>query len=249
MRRWLVKVRAGARGKGTRATYVDAHRRAAATVYRWAVREGLIERSPFDRVERVKGKRREIVILQPDEVAALMRAASQSELGARDRAIIAFMYDNGARVGEVAGIRVADLDLAAGTCVVRGKTGEGIIPISMELRSILLAYMRSRPRAFPWADDGLLFPARRGGPLTPNAIKTMIRRAAQRAGISKRVYPHLMRHTFGTHFKRNGGDSATLQRILRHTTTATTRLYEHLAMDDVQAEHQVRSPLARLGNI
>lgn len=239
-------MRAGQRGASTRDTYVEAHRRAASTFFRWLVAEGVIERSPMERVERIKAERRQIVILQPAEMDALMRTAATAELGARDRAMIALAYDTGLRAGELVGIRLEDLDLAAGTCVVRGKTGEGMVPLSMECRAELVAYLRERPRMFPWADEGLLFPGRRGRPLQPNGVRLMLRRVTRRAGISKRVYPHLLRHSFGTQYLRGGGDVSRLQRILRHKTDAATRLYLHLVDDDVRAQHAVASPLVQL---
>lgn len=247
LRRWLIAVRAGRKGRRTRDTYVASHRAAAAAFFTWAIAEGKIARSPVASVGRMRARRREIVILTRDEVERMIEARSErTELGIRDRAMIAFLYDTGARAGELAHLRLTDVHLAEGIALVNGKTGERCVPLGMKLRGHLLAYMSARPRMLAFAESGILFLGRRGSPLQENGVDQMIRRAARAAGISKRVYPHLLRHSFATQYIRNGGDPYTLQIILGHSTPAMVTRYMHMAATDAEARHAIASPLDHL---
>ena len=248
LRRWLIAVRAGRKGRSTRDTYVASHRAAAAALFAWAVAEGKIARSPVASIGRMRTRRREIVILTREEIERMIEARSErTELGIRDRAMIAFLYDTGARAGELAHLRLEDVRLAEGIALVTGKTGERRVPLGMKLRAHLLAYTQSaRPHVLAFAESGILFLSRRGSPLQENGVDQMIRRAARGAGISKRVYPHLLRHSFATQYIRNGGDPYTLQIILGHSTPAMVTRYMHMAATDAEARHAIASPLDHL---
>lgn len=247
LRRWLVAVRAGRKGRSTRDTYVASHRAAAAALFSWAVAEGRMARSPVASIGRMRAHRREIVTLTRDEVERMIEGQERAELGSRNRAMIAFLYDTGARVGELVHLRLEDVRLAEGIAVVSGKTGERRVPLGMRLRAYLLAYVQSaRPRVLAFAESGILFLGRRGAPLHENGVDQMIRRAARAAGITKRVYPHLLRHSFATQYIRNGGDPYTLQLILGHSTPAMVTRYMHMAATDAEERHAAASPLDRL---
>lgn len=248
IRAWLLCVKRGLRGAATSDNYVESHRRAAARLFTWAVREGALARSPMANVEKGRIRRREITVLSPEEIARLFAATpARTAKGLRDRAMLAVLYDSGVRVGELVTMQVSDVDLGAGTALVRGKTGEGRVPLSIECRRVVLAYLqRARGRMFAFADPGVLFVGKGGRPLAPNGIRQWLRKLARHAGIAKRISPHTFRHSFSTQYLRNGGDPFTLQRILRHRTAAMTQRYVHLAMADVEERHRTASPLARM---
>lgn len=248
LRRWLISVRAGRRGRATRETYVEAHRTAVGTLFTWAVAEGYLRRSPAAAIGRIRARRREIVILTPEEVAQLVAVhSSRTALGLRNRAMLSFLYDTGVRVGELVSLRLEHVQLAEGFALVDGKTGERRVPLGVGLRRVLLTYLqRARMRGFPFADEGTLFIGRHGRALHPNAVNQLLRRTVRQVGISKRVYPHLLRHSFGTQYIRNGGDPFTLQRILGHKTSAMVTVYMHMAARDVEERHASASPFDRI---
>ncbi len=249
IRRFLIAVKTGTSGVATSDLYVESFRKAISSLFTFALRNELVLRSPMSRVAKLRLEHRELAILTPSDVEALIAAQPErSPLGLRNRAMIAFLYDTGVRVGELVGIRIEDLDLAALTCRVRGKTGEGSVPLSFALRQMLLQYLeRGRPRLQPFADSGHLFLGRRGLSLRETAVNQWLRKSAARAGIvGKRVSPHTFRHSFATAYLRNGGDAFTLQRILRHRTSDMVRRYVHVAMSDVRERHRAASPLERI---
>lgn len=245
VRRWLVRVREGRRHP-TRDITVASHRAAAASLFTWAVREGRIARSPMERVAKIRVRRRVIAVLEENDVARLLAACASTALGARDRAIISFLYDTGARVGELVALRRDDVRLAEGIALVRGKTGERRLPLGMRLRATLLAYVQARPRAFAFADPPELFLGRRGRALTENGVGQMLDRIARAARLAVHVHPHLLRHSFATQYIRNGGDPYTLQIILGHSTPAMVTRYMHMAARDAEERHALASPLDQL---
>jgi integrase/recombinase XerD len=189
---------------------------------------------------RIPRERRKVLdVLTRQEIQAMEETASTE----RDRLVIRLLADTGIRIGELLAIREEDIQQAAGRHVLRvgGKTGQRLVPISPGLAK------RLRSQA-AWAErrggDGRLFMSIRRSrttgqhePLTASAINQLVRHVAADAGISKRVYPHLFRHSMATEFLRRGGNPLLLQQILGHTTLAMIQAtYSHLTVDDAHSE-------------
>jgi integrase/recombinase XerD len=168
-----------------------------------------------------KRPRRLPTVLAPDEVTRLFDAA-----GGRDRTLLRTAYALGLRVSELVALRLEDVDAARGLVVVRQGKGakDRLVPLSARLLEELRAYWRHyRPR--PW-----LFPGgRRGTHLSVAGVQRVVRRAAQRAGLDKRISPHTLRHSYATHLLEAGADLLTIQRVLGHKDLKTTARYLHLS--------------------
>jgi site-specific recombinase XerD len=123
---------------------------------------------------------------------------------------------------------VEDVELNERSGWVLVRRGKGLkerhVPLSKEARKALGAYLEKRPW---WTEEAALFVTRTGQRMDVRAVQRMVEAATQRAGIAKRVTPHVLRHTFATRFLRRGGDLATLQAILGHANLATTARYLH----------------------
>ena len=242
LRGWLLAVRAGEQGRRTADTYVEGHRRAASALLNWAVREGVLARSPLERIRRIRVERKELATLTAEEVAKLIATQPVATFaGRRNRTILALLYDTGIRVGELVALRREDLDLDAGTLRVRGKAKrDRRVPLSRDLVRVLTAHLGEA------RSEMQLFTTSTGAPLRPTAMNQWLRRAGRLAGIAKRVSPHVFRHSFATAYLRNGGDEFTLQEILGHTDLEMVRRYVHLAASDVARRHAGASPFARI---
>ena len=242
LRGWLIAVRAGEEGRRTADTYVEGHRRSASALLNWAVREGHLERSPLEKIRRIRVERKELATLTAAEVARLIATQSPSTFsGRRNRAIVALLYDTGIRVGELVGLRRDDLDLEDHTLRVRGKAKrDRRVPLSADLVLVLARYVCEA------RSSAQLFTTSTGRPLRPTAVNQWLRRAGRLAGISKRVSPHVFRHSFATAYLRNGGDEFTLQEILGHSDLEMVRRYVHLAASDVARRHAEASPFTRI---
>lgn len=186
--------------------------------------------------------------LRDHEIAHLVQAATESRQPQRDLALILLMIDTGMRLSEVAGLRVAAVDLIEGRCRVMGKgSRERLVPIGRRTRKSLRAWISAR-RPSPVA-NAPLFVGPSGLSLSPRGVHQLVRRLARRAGIETRCSPHVLRHTFARAFLTNGGDVFSLQRILGHSPRSiqVTRRYVDLLDEDLRTVHRLASPADRLG--
>ena len=160
----------------------------------------------------------------------------------RDRAILLLLLDTGVRVSEAGGLRLGDLR-ADGTLKVRGKgSKERIVPVGTTARQAIVRYLAQRGAGRP---EEALFLGRRG-PLDGRGIQQAIRRLKMKIGVSGRLSPHSLRHTFARSYLVNGGDVFSLQRILGHTTLDMVKRYVALADVDLVERHRGASPADRL---
>ena len=166
--------------------------------------------------------------------AAGLRRVLAAAISRRDKGLMALLADTGVRLGEAVGLTWADVSAESSTIRVDGKTGPREVPISEFTR---------------WALTGvdLPFRSRRRGrpPLTVNGAGQAVRRIMRRAGV-EHGSAHLMRHTFGRLYWRNGGDVFSLQRIMGHSNMATTRIYVEMDTADLVRQHRRFSPIVRL---
>jgi len=236
--------------------YVHQHHAVWRGFFNWCVREGILEASPMLRVAAPTVDEDEIAIFTAADVRALIATQDHRTFeGARNRAVMALLYDTGMRVGELVQLDRADVDLAAAVIHVRkGKSRRARrAPLSPKMRLLLRRYLDHwhRPALFPELDPPRLFTDRRGRALATNAVRQWMRRAGRAAGISTvRVSPHTWRHTFATEYLRNGGTESGLQIILGIRHRSVLDRYVHLVQTEFAArQHRKASPLARLGRV
>jgi len=155
----------------------------------------------------------------------------QSCLDKTDLGLVALALDTGARVGEISGAGKGDIGTS--TVHLDGKTGRREVPISQEVRRLLLAL-----------GDGDRLWVGRKGPLTRSGVELRFRRVLARAGISPpKAGPHVLRHTFGRLYIKNGGNVVHLQRILGHASIETTMIYVQMQTADLVQAHRDVSPV------
>jgi site-specific recombinase XerD len=166
-------------------------------------------------------------VLSPEEVVRLLDAA----LPGRDRTLLDVAYSCGLRLKELLGLQVRDIDSARMVLHIRHGKGqkERFVPLSARLIEVLRAYWR-QGRPATWLFPG--FKPRE--PLTGGAVQRICRRTAQRAGLSKHVTPHTLRHSFATHLLEAGVDLLSVQALLGHSHFNTTAKYLHVSMRRLQ---------------
>ncbi|STC70384.1 site-specific tyrosine recombinase XerD [Corynebacterium pilosum] len=181
-----------------------------------------------------------------DEVATLLDACPTEEpLGVRDKALLEMLYGTGARVSEVLSLEVDDVTDTDGIITVTGKgSKQRIVPLGSHARDALEAYLvRARP-VFATGKSHALFLNTRGGALSRQSAWTIIKTAADRAGIEKEVSPHTLRHSFATHLLEGGADVRTVQELLGHSSVTTTQIYTHVTADNLREVWQMAHPRA-----
>jgi integrase/recombinase XerD len=198
---------------------------------RHLVREGVMARDPTAHVEHPRGARPLPRTLTPADAAALVESPDASDArGMRDRALLELLYATGMRASECLGLRLDDVNLAAGFVICTGKgRKQRLVPLGTEAADWLRRYLAvARPLATRRRDCGRLFVNPRGGPLSRQSLWAIVRRAAASAGVTRRVSPHVLRHSFASHLLQNGADLRSVQAMLGHADIATTQIYTHL---------------------
>ncbi len=187
---------------------------------------GLIAGNPAASARAPKGKSRLPRTLDADQVATLLDDAPKTPLAKRDLAIMEVFYSSGARLQELVGIDIADLDLSGGTVRVTGKGNKTrILPLGSKAIAAIQAWLATRPKPTPEAP---LFVSRDGRRLSPRSIQQRLKQqSVQRLGNSA-LHPHLLRHSFASHLLESSGDLRAVQELLGHADIATTQIYTHL---------------------
>ena len=219
-------------------------------LHRFAVREGLAPDDPAREIVPPTPPRRLPKALAVEEIEAILRAAGGPEpLALRDRALLEFLYGTGARISEAVGAAIDDLDLSDGTVLLHGKGGKSrLVPVGGYARTAVEAYLvRARPElARAGRGTPVVFLNARGGPLSRQSAWTILRRAAERAGLDQaRISPHTLRHSYATHLLDGGADVRVVQELLGHASVTTTQVYTLVTVDRLREVYATAHPRAR----
>jgi len=162
----------------------------------------------------------------------------------RDKAILELLYATGLRAGELACLKVADLNLDIGYLRCQGKGGkQRVIPVGKPAINATAKYLHElRPKLTSQADSQSLFLSRTGRPLSRIEIWRMIKKYALRAGLGKNFTVHTLRHCFATHLLSGGADLRSLQEMLGHADIATTQIYTHVDQKRLRSIHKKYHP-------
>ena len=184
------------------------------------------------------------------QVEALLRTTQGDEaVQQRAAALLELLYATGARISEAVGLDLDDLDLAHGTVRLYGKGAkERLVPVGSHARTALDAWLvRSRPalaaRARSTDRAGAVFLNQRGGRLSRQSAWTIVRRAAEQAGVEG-VTPHTLRHTFATHLLEGGADIRVVQELLGHASVVTTQIYTRVTVQSLREVYASTHPRA-----
>jgi len=182
---------------------------------------------------------------------------SKDPLSLRNRAILELLYSSGLRLGEILHLKVEDVDLARGLAFIEKGKGnkDRMVPVGEQAVAAIGEYLaKLRPTLLRQAQDSVLrsntsvpnlFVTRKGERMTAHVVHRTLHQYARAAGVTKRVYPHLLRHTMATHLLKGGAPLAIVQGILGHVQPSTTQLYTHLDKRDLSRAWIKYHPLGR----
>ncbi|MEK7770616.1 MAG: tyrosine recombinase XerC [candidate division NC10 bacterium] len=209
--------------------------------FRFLTRRGLLESNPARQVRTPSAPRRLPSFLPKDESKELLdRPVDASGSGRRDHALLELFYASGLRVAECCGLDLDDLDRRRATVRVLGKGDkERVVPVGDEALAALDAYLALRGEG-----RGALFRNHRGGRLTTRSVHRIVKRLARAAGITRRVSPHTLRHTFATHMLGEGADLRLIQELLGHRRLSTTQRYTHVSPEHLMKVYDKAHPRA-----
>ncbi|MEQ1858211.1 MAG: site-specific tyrosine recombinase/integron integrase, partial [Longimicrobiales bacterium] len=193
----------------------------------------LADRTLAEGIPRPKVEHRLPSVLTKDETLGLLDAIRNP----KHRALVMMLYSSGLRVGEV--VRLCREDLDVGHGLVRVRHGKGAKDRMTLLSKRALLVVEAYVQAFQ--PEGWLFPGDRPERhLTARSVQRVVHDAARRAGITKRVSPHTLRHSFATHLLEGGTDLRYIQELLGHSSSRTTQIYTHVTATRLSA---IKSPL------
>ena len=219
---------------------------------RFLVRRGVIERNVAREVRGPRLPKKLVSFLPVDEAHELMKFGGVrgappkppiTRNGARDTAVLELLYASGLRVSELTGLDLDDVDTSERTVRVLGKgRKERVVPFGSKAARALDAWLATRGDR-----PGPLFLASRGGRMNPRSVYGLVRGSARRAGITRKVSPHTLRHSFATHLLDGGADLRVIQELLGHSRLSTTQRYTHVGAEHLLKVYEAAHPRARAG--
>ncbi|RJS93397.1 tyrosine recombinase XerC [Salinisphaera sp. Q1T1-3] len=213
--------------------------------YTWQMREGRAERNPAQDVRAPKKPAHLPSTIDVDDLAGMLDVEPDDTLAVRDHALLELFYSAGARLAEVAGMDLADLDLAAGEARVIGKGNrERTVPVGSRARTALSRWLTERG-ALAGVDEPALFVSKRGTRLSRRSIGLRMERWALSHGLPVHLHPHKLRHSFATHLLESSADLRAVQELLGHANISTTQIYTHLDFAHLAKVYDAAHPRAR----
>jgi integrase/recombinase XerC len=243
LRRYVASLTTRQFAKRTIARKVAALRR----YYAFLRHRGYVEVDPTVSLRAPAGPARLPRVLEHGEVVALLDGPDPSAANTeplwrrrRDDAVLEVLYGSGVRVGELCGLDVDVLDLAAGAVTVWGKGGkERRVPLSAPAIDALQAWLAVRGDVVPTSAGAALFGNERGMRLSSRDVRRIVDRRSQRP-----THPHALRHSFATHLLDGGADLRVVQDLLGHSDVATTQRYTHVSKQRLRAVYTEAHPRA-----
>lgn len=217
--------------------------------YRFLTTERYIRRDPAEVLEAAQKGIHLPKFLSVQEVDELLEQPNLGTLeGYRDKTMLETLYATGMRVSELVSVPVENVDLKMQYLIVMGKgSKERMLPLGRTALKYLERYLNVvRPQLLHNKPDSCkeLFVTSWGGPLTRQRVNELLEGYAQSAGITKRVTPHMLRHSFATHLLNNGTDLRVVQELLGHADISTTQIYTHLDMARLREVYDKTHPRA-----
>ena len=246
LRGWLASMAAAQRCRSTLARRGAAAR----TFFEWASRTGRVAADPALRLASARAAQHLPTVLAVDSAARLLdvartRADDADPVHLRDWAALELLYATGARVGEICGLDIDDLDLDERTVRVLGKGDkERVVPFGIPAADSLAHWIsRGRPALATSASGAALFLGRRGGRVDQRQLRAASHEVAGLAGVDD-IAPHALRHSAATHLLQGGSDLRSVQEVLGHASLATTQRYTHVTAERLRASFEQAHPRA-----
>ena len=215
------------------------------TFFKFLTQEGFLELNPVEELESPKVAKTLPEILSLKEVEQLLEQPNpQTPLGTRDRAMLELLYATGMRVSELTQLPTQQINLEGGFVLLYGKgSKERIVPLGKEAMKWVDLYLKTaREKLAKGRESPTLFINRSGKGMSRQRFWKSLKAYGQRAGIRKRITPHLLRHSFATHLLERGADLRSVQMMLGHVDISTTQIYTHVTGERLKKVHQRYHP-------
>lgn len=235
---------------GCKATYTCKKLSAVKSLYRYALRRGVISKDPAHCVSGPKRQKTLPYFLKETEADELFDKIPwdyNNIVDVRARTIILLLYSTGIRRGELATLRDEDVDYVAKQLKVTGKRRkQRIVPLGEEIVDALQQYVKMRDDETPATDDsGVLFRDKKGRQITYSQIYTIVKEKLSLVTSMKKRSPHVLRHSFATAMLNNGAGLGSVQKILGHESLDTTQIYTHVTFEELKRIYSGAHPRSK----
>jgi integrase/recombinase XerC len=221
--------------------------------FKYLLRKSMIKVNPAELVKAPSPEKHIPTVLSVDEILAVLNTEFKDDLsGLRNRALMELFYSAGIRLSELTGLNIDDINFSQGLMKVRGKgKKERIVPVGEIALLAIQSYLRNLDDSFKNRDnkDGNkpLFINNRGGRLTVRSVARIVDRIVLKSGISRKISPHALRHSFATHLMDAGADLRSIQELLGHESLSTTQKYTSVSISRLMEVYDKAHPKARGG--
>jgi integrase/recombinase XerD len=213
--------------------------------FRWLAVRGDLAMDPAEPLLAPRAERALPETINAATVVTLLESIDPARpLGRRDRAILELFYASGLRLAELCTLRLEAYDEDEGFLRVTGKGNKTrVVPVGGPARETLADYLaRERPELVGRRTGSEIFLSVRGGPLSPDRVRQIVKECARHAGIAQTMFPHLLRHSFATHLLEGGADLRVIQELLGHADLSTTQIYTHVDASRLKSLHRKFHP-------
>ncbi len=236
--------------RGLRATTVNRRLSSIRSLFRFLRREGCNVGDPAGETPSLKTPKNLPTHLPVDDAARLMELPDTGTWeGIRDKAMFEILYGSGLRVSELTALNDGDVDLRERLVQVRGKgKKERLIPVTQNAAKAVEEYKNRRPATSPPSGGprekkaSPLFWGARGGRITPDRVREILRRYEKKGGFAYHFTPHALRHSAATHLLEDGADLRSIQELLGHSSLSTTQRYTQVDFAHLQAVYDDAHP-------
>lgn len=221
--------------------------------YDWLARSGEAGHHPAHGYQLKRVRQDLPQVLDVDLMQQLLDAPAPEEakaaaLWTRDRAVLELFYSSGLRLAELSQVRLTDLDLPGGLITVVGKGRKTrVLPVGRMAREAISTWLRIRPDFVRGGSENWLFLSQQGRRLSERSIQARLVHQAERVGLDRRLYPHLLRHSFASHMLESSHDLRAVQELLGHSDIRATQIYTHLDFQHLASVYDQAHPRARKG--
>ena len=214
--------------------------------FRFMVLEGRIAKNPAADLTAPKSWLALPKYLTVPEVERLLAQPDISKpRGLRDKAMLEILYSSGLRVSELVGLKCVDLNLREGFLICRGKGNkERIVPVGRAAADAVQGYLDTARPVLAKRNTETLFLTQRGGAFTRQGFWKLLRIYGTKAGLARKLHPHVLRHSFASHLLERGADLRALQAMLGHADISTTQIYTHVTRERLRRLYDQFHPRA-----
>lgn len=223
------------------------------TFYKYLYRERVVEANPVSSITAPKREKKLPKFLDKDEIEQILNNVNiENPAGFRNRAILELLWATGMRISELSGLNFGDLNLEHNEIKVFGKgSKERIVLISERAKSYIQRYIEHARRLVakdfpppPQDEDSPVFINNTGYRLNPKTIRNVINSIVDKISLSKKVTPHMFRHSFATYLIENGADLRVVQELLGHASISNTQIYTHISTKHLTDTYNKAHPRA-----